>query len=234
MPNSLTYGAFRTGRLWAAAGVSFVVLLLGSGWALLGSLEFDELCAQGKFTDQGRLLDIRRPSFPPAVICEYERGELSAGGTGLLGALLWLSLLTLVLCVLLALLAECVELPAGSPRSARVTRRESLRRTAVAFCVTASVFTGVYVLMAWPLLSGPSTACAAGAEWGFHPPETRDPSFFPPQATCVFRSGETSRLNAEWATTVTAALALPAAIAGTALTLAWRRHHTERRTAAAP
>ncbi|MFJ8692030.1 hypothetical protein [Streptomyces roseolilacinus] len=229
MPNTLAYGAFRTGRLWAAAGVSFVLLLVFSGWSWLALLEFDERCGHGLVQGPGRLVDIRYQAFPPAVICEYENGEVSAGGTGLLGAVLWLSLVVLVLSVLLALLAECVELPAGAEAALSLTRVEKLRRTTTALFVTASLFLLLYGLAAWPLVTGPSSACSAGGEWGAYPPRTLEYSLFPPQATCMYHSGETVMLNPRWVGTLTTASAVPMVISAFGTALAWRRRRAELR-----
>lgn len=229
MPNTLAYGAFRTGRLWAAAGVSFVLLLVFSGWSWLASLEFDERCGHGLVQGPGGLLDVRYQAFPPAVVCEYENGEVSAGGTGLLGAVLWLSLAVLVLSVLLALLAECVELPAGAEAALSLTRVEKLRRTATALFVTASLFLLLYGLAAWPLVTGPSSACSARGEWGTYPPRTLEYSLFPPQATCMYHSGETAMLNPGWVGTLTTASAVPTVIAAFGTALAWRRRRAELR-----
>jgi len=231
MSNTPTHGAFRTGRLWAAAGVLSLVLFLAFVVAWLDTLEFDERCSHGMVKGPGQLGDIRRQAFPPATICEYEGGEVAAGGTGILGAVIWCALAGLVLCVLLALLAECVELPAGT--GLRLTRTERLRRAGTAFFVTGSFFALVYGLLAWPLLTGPSSACSAGAEWGIHPPKTLDHRLFPPQATCMTHSGSVSRLNAGWAETLTVMLAVPASISAAALALAWRRGRREAHAARA-
>ncbi|MFI0815326.1 hypothetical protein ACH4TX_03575 [Streptomyces sp. NPDC021098] len=231
MSNTLTHGAFRTGRLWAGAGVLSLVLFGSLTLAGVGSLEFDERCGHGMVTGPGRLLDVRRQAFPPAVICEYEGGEVSAGGTGVLGAVVWCALVGLVLCVVLALLAECVELPAGT--GLQISRTERLRRTGTAFFVTGSFFALVYGLAAWPLLTGPSSACSAGGEWGSYPPKTLDYTLFPPQATCMFHSGTTSRLNAGWVASLTVMLAVPALISAAGLALAWRRGRREAHAARA-
>ncbi|MFD7502238.1 hypothetical protein [Streptomyces sp. NPDC059850] len=226
MSNTLTHGAFRTERLWAAAGVLSLVLFLTSVVAWVDTLEFDERCSHGMVNGVGELGKIRRQAFPPATICEYAGGDVAAGATGLLGAVIWCALAGLALCVLLALLAECVELPAGIG-GLQLTRKERLRRAGTAFFVTGSFFALVYGLLAWPLLGGPSSACSAGADWGSYPPKTLDYSLFPPQATCVTRSGDVSQLNAGWAETLTVMLAVPAAISATALALAVRRGRRE-------
>lgn len=234
MANTLTYGTFRTGRLWAAAAAAFAVLLVSLAGALFSSLEFDERCGHGIVQGPGRLLDIREQTFPPATICEYERGAVSAGATGWLGAVVWISLGVLILCAVLALLAEWAELPSNSKaveeRVAHVvSRTEKLRRTGTAFFVTASVFLLSYGLVAWPLLTGPSSACSAGGGWEFYPPETLQYSFFPPQATCMFRSGETSQLLPGWVGVLATALSVPMVIAGVGFVLAVRRWRGSRR-----
>ncbi|MFI0774529.1 hypothetical protein [Streptomyces sp. NPDC021212] len=231
MSNTLTHGAFRTGRLWAAAGVLSLFLFLSSVLAWVDTTEFDEQCSHGMVEGPGRLGDIRHQAFPPAIICEFEGGDVSSGGTGVLGAVIWCALAGLALCVVLALLAECVELPAGT--GLQISRKERLRRTGTAFFVTGSFFALVYGLAAWPLLSGPSSACSAGGGWGFHPPETLDYTLFPPQATCMFSSGMTSRLNAGWVETLTVMLAVPALISAAGLALAWRRGRREAHAARA-
>ncbi|UIX31078.1 hypothetical protein [Streptomyces sp. GQFP] len=139
MPKSLPHGVFRTVRWWTAAGTSLVVLFISLGWSLLTSLEFDEQCNQGVVDGPGRLLDIRRQTFPPAVICEYEQGDVSAGATGVLGAVVWLSVVCLTVSVLLGLLVEWTDPPTpgttdrlvpraprspGSPRSGSCVARE--------------------------------------------------------------------------------------------------------------
>ncbi|MCX4821377.1 hypothetical protein OG883_15985 [Streptomyces sp. NBC_01142] len=227
MSNTPTSGAFRTERLWAAAGVLFVVLLATSGWSWLTSSEFDEHCARGMVEGPGRLLGFRRQTFPPAVICEYEHGEVSAGGTGFFGVVMWICLMGMALCVVLALLAECVELPAGAASAQRISRTEKLRRTGTALFVTASAFLLVYGLAAWPLVTGPSSACSARGEWGTYPPSTVEYSLFPPQATCMYRSGETSKLNPGWVEVVTTALFVPMAISGVGVALALRRRQAD-------
>ena len=232
MPNTVTYGAFRTGRLWAAVGALLLVLLASLGWSFLTSTEFDEQCDLGLVQGSGPLLEIRRQMFPPAVICEYEHGEVSAGGTGLLGAVIWLSLVGLVLSVVLGLLAECVELPAPAGPAHFVSRTEKLRRTGTVLFVTASAFLLVYGLAAWPLVIGPSSACSAWGEWETYPPKTLEYSLFPPQATCMYQSGETSKLNPGWVEALTTALSVPMVIAGAGVALAWRRRRAELRDSA--
>ncbi|MDJ1135513.1 hypothetical protein [Streptomyces iconiensis] len=228
MSSTRTYGAFRTGRLWGAAAGLFGVLFVASAWALLVSLEFDEQCAQGGVEGPGALGDIRRQAFPPAVICEYAGGEVSSGGTGLLGGVIWLCAVGLALCVLLALLAECAELPDSASPALRFTRAQKLRRTGTALLVTGSVFLLAYGPTVRPLLTAPSSACAVGGGWGVNAPQTLDASLFPAQATCQFRSGGTEKLNPPWTETLTPVLAVPTVIAATAAVLAWRRRRAER------
>ena len=231
MSNTLTHGAFRTERLWAGAGVLSLVLFLSFVVAWVDTIEFDEQCSQGMVKGPGRLGDIRHQAFPPAIICEYEGGDVAAGGTGVLGAVIWCAFAGLALCVLLALLAECVELPAGT--GMQISRKERLRRTGTAFLVTGSFFALVYGLAAWPLLTGPSSACSAGGEWGIYPPKTLEYALFPPQATCMTHSGSTSRLNAGWVETLTVMLAVPALISAAGLALALRRGRREAHAARA-
>ncbi|MFD7280870.1 hypothetical protein ACFV80_28430 [Streptomyces sp. NPDC059862] len=229
MSNAPAYGAYRTGRLWAAAGVSFGVLFVGSGFALLSLLEFDERCSHGMVQGPGRLRDVRNQAFPPATICEFEGGDVSAGGTGILGAVLWLSLLALAVSVVAALLAECFEPPAEHHLAEPVSRADKLRRTGTAFFVTGSVFLMFYALVAWQLFTGPSSSCSAGSDWGSNSPRTLDYSFFPPQATCQYSSGMTRQMVPEWAQSLAVVLAVPALIAGVGFVLAWRRWWSERR-----
>ncbi|MFP3987124.1 hypothetical protein U9R90_06395 [Streptomyces sp. E11-3] len=226
-----TYGAIRTGKLWATAAVLFFVLLGSLALCVFDSLEFDERCAQGMVEGPGRLQDTRQQSFPPAVICEFEHGVVSAGGTGLLGAVTWLSLAGLAMCVLLALLAECVELPAGPRAPLLISRAERTRRTGTALFVTGSAFLMVYGLFGWRLLAGPSSACSAGAEWGTFPPETLEYRLFPPQATCMAHSGRTWHLNGDWGEALATASAVYLAVAGAGFALAWRRRRAEVRGA---
>ena len=54
-------------------------------------------------------------------------------------------------------------------------------------------------------------------------------SFLPPQATCVFRSGETSRLLPGWVGVLATALSVPMVIAGVGFVLAVRRWRGSRR-----
>ncbi|WP_222721703.1 hypothetical protein [Actinomadura sp. HBU206391] len=229
MPNAPRYAAFRTGLLWVLVGWLFLVLLVSLGWSWFSALEFDERCNQGIVEGPGQLQDIRRPAFPPAVICEYTQGEISAGGTGLLGAVMWLSLILLVLAVLLALLAECVESPAGARLTSPISRRDKLHRTSAVFVATAFPFLLIYGLAAWPLITGPSSSCGARGEWLGHPPKTLEYSLFPPQATCQYASGMTSELNPGWVVVLATALSIPMAIAGTSVVLAWHRRRLERR-----
>lgn len=117
----------------------------------------------------------------------------------------------------------------GPPGTAlpRVSPVRKLRRTGTAFFVAASVFFLVYGLAAWPLITGPSSACSARGEWASYPPQTLDYSLFPPQATCAYRSGATSELNPGWVEVLTTVLAVPVLITGIGLALAWRRWRAE-------
>ncbi len=113
--NARTYGGYRTGGLWVATGISFGAVAVGSGLALLGMFEFDERCMQGMTQGPGRLLRVRDQAFPPATICEFQHGDVSSiGGRGVLSVLLWGSLLVMVTCLLVALIAECFDPRLGS------------------------------------------------------------------------------------------------------------------------
>lgn len=215
--------------MWAVAGVSTGVVLIGSVLALFGMLEFDERCSQGLVTGPGRLLDVRDRVFPPATICEFEGGDVSAGGTGVLGAVLWLSMLCLVLCVLTALIAECFEARLDRELVVPMSRAGKLRRTGTALFVTGSVFLMFYALVGWRLFTGPSSVCSSGAEWASNPPRTLDHSFIPPQATCQYTSGMTRQMHPDWVGGLVLASAVPALIAGVGFALAWRRWWRERR-----
>ncbi|WP_075660790.1 hypothetical protein [Streptomyces acidiscabies] len=226
------YGSYRTDRLWATAGISFAVLLVGSLVAAVGMLEFDEECMHGLVEGPGQLLRTRDQAFPPATVCEFEGGEVSSiGGHGPFDVLMWAGMVLLVTCLLVALVAECLEPPLGGRFVEPMTRAEKLGRTRVVFFVFGSVFVLVYTLVGWQLLAGPSSACSRGGDWGTNPPRTLDYNFLPPQATCQYTSGSTSRLNPEWAASLATELAVPALLAGTGYTLARRRSAEERRTA---
>lgn len=232
MSNTRTYGGYRTGGLWAAAGLSFGAVVVGSALALFGMLEFDERCMQGLLTGPGELRNVRSQPFPPATICEFEHGDVtSVGGRWVLGTLLWLSMVTLVVCLFVALIAEWFEPPLGNSLVAPISRAAKLRRTGAAFFVTGSAFLMFYALAGWKLLAGPTSACSAGADWGIHPPRTLAYSFLPPQATCRYGSGMTRQLNPDWVASLATELAVPALIAGVGFVLAWRRWRSERREA---
>jgi len=224
------YGSYRTAGLWVAAGISFGAVVVGSALALLGMFEFDEDCMHGLVKGPGRLHNVRNQAFPPATICEFEHGDItSVGGGVVLGGLLWLSMLVLVVCVLGALIAEWFEPRLDSALAEPMSRAAKLRRTGVALFVTGSVFLMFYALAGWKLLAGPSSACSAGADWGINAPKTLEYSFFPPQATCRFTSGMTRRMNPDWVASLATELAVPVLLAGVGFVLAWRRWHSERR-----
>ncbi|MBV7697545.1 hypothetical protein KWI83_18380 [Streptomyces sp. TRM70350] len=232
MSNSRTHGGYRTGGLWAGAGISFGAVVVGSGVALVGMLEFDERCMQGLTQGPGRLVRVRNQAFPPATICEFQHGEVSSiGGQGVLGVLLWGSLLVMVVCLLVALIAECFDPRLGGELVVPMSRAEKLSRTGTAFFVTGSVFVMVYALAGWQLFAGPSSVCSAGADWGTNAPRTLEYSFFPPQATCQYTSGMTRRMNPDWMASLAMELAVPALIAGVGFALALRRWAVERRAA---
>ncbi|MFC9593404.1 hypothetical protein ACFTUC_26920 [Streptomyces sp. NPDC056944] len=232
MADTGAHGGYRTGWLWAVAGVAFGAMLLGSAAALLGMFEYDERCMQGLVRGSGELLRTRNQAFPPATVCVFERGEVSSlDGWPVLGALLWTALAVLVVCLFAALVAEWFEPRPGGRWVRPMSRTEKLSRTATAFFVTGSVFLLLYALAGWKLLAGPSSACVRGGDWRYHPPTTLEYSFFPPQATCRYTSGLTSRLNPEWVAALTAEAAVPALLAGIGFALAWRRRREERRTA---
>ncbi|MGA4837777.1 hypothetical protein [Streptomyces sp. G45] len=64
MSHIRTHGAYRTDGLWAATAIAFGVVVVGSGIALFGMVEFDEQCNHGLVRGPGRLLDVRNQSFP--------------------------------------------------------------------------------------------------------------------------------------------------------------------------
>ncbi|MFI9048244.1 hypothetical protein [Streptomyces sp. NPDC053427] len=230
MSNALEHGGYRTGGLWIAAGISLGAVVVGSGLALFGMLEFDERCMQGVTQGPGRLLRVRQQAFPPATFCEFQHGEVSSiGGRGVLGVLLWGSLLALVTCLFVALIAECFDPRVGSDLVKPMSRAEKLRRTWTALFVTGSVFLMFYALAGWRLFAGPSSACSAGADWGTQAPKTLEYSFFPPQATCRYTSGLTRQMNPDWVASLAMELAVPTLIAGVGFVLAWRRRGAERR-----
>jgi len=181
MSNAQTVGSYRTAGLWVAAGLSFGVVAVGSGLALFAMLEFDERCMQGLTQGPGRLLRVRKQAFPPATVCEFRHGEVtSLGGHGVLSVFLWVSLLVMITCLLVSLIAECLDPRLGSELVVPMTRAEKLRRTGTAFFVTSFVFLLFYALVGWKLVTGPSSACSAGADWGMNAPKTVDYSFFQP------------------------------------------------------
>ncbi|MCK7621793.1 hypothetical protein MUU72_01385 [Streptomyces sp. RS10V-4] len=236
MAKAHAYGGYRTGGLWIAAGASFGGVVVGSGLALFGMLEFDEQCAQGLIRGPGRFLHARDRAFPPATVCEFEQGEVvSPGGQGVLSVLLWAGLLVLVGCLLTALVAECLDPDPrrGGGLVVPMTRAEKLRRTGTAFFVTGSAFLLCYAAAAWRLFAGPSSACAAGADWGTQAPRTLEYGFLPPQATCQYTSGLTRPLNPDWLAALATESAVPAALAGIGFALAWRRRRAERRASPA-
>ncbi|MFE7515061.1 hypothetical protein ACFU8I_28080 [Streptomyces sp. NPDC057540] len=232
MADTGAHGGYRTGWLWAVAGVAFGAVLLGSAAALLGMIEYDERCMQGLVRGPGRLLRTRDQAFPPATVCVFERGEVSSlDGWPVLAALLRTALAVLVVCLLAALVAEWFAPRPGGRWVLPMSRAEKLRRTGAAFFVTGSAFLMLYAMAGWKLLAGPSSACVRGGDWRYHPPRTPEYSFFPPQATCQFASGATSRLNPDWLASLTGWAAVPALLAAVGFALAWRRRREERRTA---
>ncbi|MFE0653734.1 hypothetical protein ACFVZH_34750 [Streptomyces sp. NPDC059534] len=232
MSHTRTHGGYRTGGLWAVAGIAFGVVVIGCGLALLTMLEYDERCMQGMTRGPGALLRTRNEAFPPATVCEFERGDVSSlDAWVVLGPILWLVLAALVLCLFSALVAEWFEPRVGAPWVRPMSRAEKLNRTATALFVTGSAFAMLYALAGWKLLAGPSSACVTGGDWGSNAPRTLEYSFFPPQATCQYTSGMTSRLNPDWLASLTAQSAAPALIAAVGFALAWRRRREERRPA---
>lgn len=210
--------------------MAFGVVVVGSLLALFGMLEFDERCAKGLTPGPGGFQRVRYHAFPPATICEFTRGEVSSlGGHGVLNLLLWASMLIMVGCLLTALLAECLDPRLGGSLVVPMTRTHKLRRTRTAFFVLGSAFLMVYALDGWSLFAGPSSACAAGGDWGSQAPKTLDYSFFPPQATCRYASGLIKPKIPDWMTWLAVELAVPAALAGIGFGLAWRRWRVERR-----
>ncbi|MEX3104898.1 MULTISPECIES: hypothetical protein [unclassified Streptomyces] len=226
------YGSYRTNGLWAGVGLSLTALLVGCMVASVDMMEFDERCMHGLTTGPGKLLRTRDQAFPPATVCEFEHGDVSSiGGHGLLNVLLWAGLAVLVTCLLVALVAECLEPPLGGRFVEPMTRTAKLRRTGTAFFVLGSVFAGAYALFGWRLLAGPASACSRGADWGSNQPRTLEYTLFPPQFTCQYTSGLTRRMNPEWAASFTLELAALALLSGIGFALALRRLWRERRTA---
>ncbi|MFD8572252.1 hypothetical protein [Streptomyces sp. NPDC059639] len=229
------YGAYRTNPLWVVAGICLSALVVCSGLALFGMLEFDERCMQGLIKGPGALGDVRQQAFPPATVCEFAGGDVtSIGGRWPLAALLWLAMAGFVGCLLVALVAECFEPAPGRDHVMPMSRAGKLSRTGTAFFVTGSVFAGFYLLVGWRLLAGPSSACARGADWGSETPQTLDPSLFPPRATCRYTSGITKQMIPDWMATLTVELAVPALLAGIGFALALWRWRQERRAAKEP
>ncbi|MFD6277606.1 hypothetical protein ACFWFI_18835 [Streptomyces sp. NPDC060209] len=223
------HSGYRTGGVWAAAGISFAVLSVASGIAAFGMMEFDEQCMHGLVQGPGRLMRVRDQAFPPATVCEFQGGDVaSVGGRDVLGTLLWGSLLVLVVCMFVALLAECFDPRPGGRLVMPMSRAEKLRRTGTAFSATGSVFLLLYAPAGWKLLAGPSSACSTGADWGAHAPRTLEYSFFPPQATCQYTSGMTERMNPDFLASLTAQSAAPALLAGVGFALALRRWSRDR------
>lgn len=232
MPTSPPHGGYRTGRLWAVAGICCLLLLVGTALALFGMLEFDEQCMQGLTQGPGSLQRTRDQAFPPATVCEFQYGDVtSVGGRAVLGTALWICLLVLLACVLVALVAECLDPRPGGRFVVPMTRAMKLRRTGAAFFVAGGCFAIVYALVGWRLLAGPTGACARGADWGSNAPRTLEYSLLPPQATCQYGSGMTEHLNPGWASALAAELAVPALLAAVGLALACWRWNAERREA---
>ncbi|MFJ3701074.1 MULTISPECIES: hypothetical protein [Streptomyces] len=230
MSHERTHGGYRTGGLWAAAGIAFGALAVCLFLALFGMLEFDERCMHGLVSGPGRLQEVRYQAFPPATVCEFQGGDvMSVGGREVLGPLLRVSLLVVVVCGALALLAECFDPRPGGRLVTPMSTTEKVRRTGTAFTVTGSTFLLLYALAGSRLLAGPSEACSAGGDWGDQAPRTLDHSFFPPQATCQFTSGLTEPLNHSWLASLTAQSAAPALLAGVGFALALRRRRAESR-----
>ncbi|MFH9616989.1 hypothetical protein ACH4MM_25255 [Streptomyces pratensis] len=230
MSHERTHAGYRTGGLWAVAGVAFGALAVCLFLALFGMLEFDERCMHGLVSGPGRLQEVRYQAFPPATVCEFRGGDvMSVGGREVLGTLLWVSLLVVVACVFVALLAECLDPRPGGRLVAPMSRTEKVRRTGTAFAVTGSVFLLLYALAGWRLLAGPSEACSAGGGWTTYAPRTLEYNFFPPQATCQYASGLTEPLNYGWLASLTAQSAAPALLAGVGFALALRRRRAESR-----
>lgn len=229
MSHGETTAGYRTDRLWATAAIAFCALLAGSAVALMGMLEFGERCTQGLTGGPGRLLRTRDQAFPPATVCEFEHGEVaSVAARTPLGFLLWVCLAVLVVALLGALVAECLDPLPGGDLVRPMSRTEKVRRTGVAFFVLGSVFLMAYLLTAYELLLGPSTACSNGGDWSASPPETIGASLFPPQATCRLGSGMTRDLNPDWMVSLVVELAVPAALSALAFGLAWWRRAADR------
>ncbi|MFI7005206.1 hypothetical protein [Streptomyces sp. NPDC050145] len=229
MPHEGTPSGYRTDGLWAASAIAFAALVVGCGIALLGMLEFGEHCTQGLTEGPGRLLRVRDQAFPPATVCAFEQGEVaSVGGRAPLGFLLWAGLVVMVVALLGALVAECLDPRPGSDLVRPMSRTEKVRRTGAALFVLGSVFLMAYFLAAWRLLPSPSAACSDGDGWSPGAPRTLDASLFPPQATCRFASGETRGINPDWLVSFVVELTVPALLAAFAFGLALRRRAAER------
>ncbi|MER5887655.1 hypothetical protein ABT160_27895 [Streptomyces sp. NPDC001941] len=147
----------------------------------------------------------------------------------MVAALMWLGLVALVVCVLLALLAEWGDGRAPRSGARPVPATERVRRNATALGVSAALLALVYWLFAGPLVTDPGAPCAARGSWSSYPPETLDARVFPPSATCRFRSGETDALVPGWATVLITGLAAPVAVSGVGFALAVRRRGAQER-----
>ncbi|MFC9705965.1 hypothetical protein ACFTWD_35320 [Streptomyces sp. NPDC056943] len=226
MSHTQTHGGYRTDPLWAVFRVALVATGLGSAAALVGTLNADDECGRGWIDGPGAPTGTRFEAFPPSVVCEFERGEVSTTGD-VLGGFLWVAMTVLVVCLFTALLAEWCEPRLGGPLVVPMSRTEKRGRTGAAFFVTGSAFLILYALTGWQLFLGPSSVCSGGDVRG---PATTSYGFFPPQATCLTGSGSVSRLNPDWVTSLTTLSALPALVAGIGYALAVRRLRAERRT----
>ncbi|MEU3688984.1 hypothetical protein [Streptomyces narbonensis] len=226
MSHTRTHGGYRTDRLWAVFRIALVATGLGSMVALAGMLSFDDECGRGWIEGPGTPKGTRFEAFPPAAVCEFERGEVSSTGDAL-GGFLWVAMTVLVVCLFTALIAEWCEPRLGGPLVVPMSRAEKRNRTGAAFFVTGSAFLVLYALAGWRLFLGPSSVCSGGDGRG---PTTTAYDLFPPQATCLTASGSVSRLNPDWVTSLTALSALPALVAGIGYALAVRRLRAERRT----
>ncbi|MFI2778320.1 hypothetical protein [Streptomyces sp. ALB3] len=232
MSYARTPHGYRTDGLWATAGIAFGALTVFLFLAVVAMSDFGERCAHGLIQGPGRLREVRHQAFPPATVCEFQGGEVvSVGGRDVLGTLLWTGLLVMVVCLFVALLAECLDPEPGGRLVTPMSRTRKLRRTGTAFAITGFAFLLLYALAGWRLVQGPSSACSAGRDRDVLAPRTLEYSLFPPQATCQYASGHTKRVNPPWLVSLTAQSAAPTLLAGVGFALAWRRRGAERRDA---
>ncbi|GEB59238.1 hypothetical protein GCM10017674_19080 [Streptomyces gardneri] len=89
MSHTPTHGGYRTDRLWAVFRGALVATGIGSALALFGTLNADDECGRGWTEGPGTPTGSRFEAFPPSVVCEFERGEVSTTGDVLGGSSGW-------------------------------------------------------------------------------------------------------------------------------------------------